>query len=211
MKNFPISIFHIIFSFSILIILILILFPFNLINLEQAQRVAQWKSVYENLKYSFDLVMLHENSIIPNQNEADKVITDEYIILRLLPYFNGDSDRFINPYKFRYKRLNGSHVVKNSHLYFENFIELKNNILISIKTNPEYGKNKKEPPYIMFIDINSKQKPNRIGQDIFFINIFNDKITPMGEGKSHASLKGNCSPIGNGIYCSKYYLLGGRF
>ena len=63
----------------------------------------------------------------------------------------------------------------------------------------------------MYVDINGVETPNRIGQDVFFINIYKDRISALGSNKDYAKLKSNCSPIGNGLYCSEYYLLGGRF
>ena len=61
------------------------------------------------------------------------------------------------------------------------------------------------------IDINGKKKPNRIGQDIFFISIFREHIEPLGNDRPYSALKTNCSPIGSGVYCSEYYILGGKF
>ena len=61
------------------------------------------------------------------------------------------------------------------------------------------------------IDINGVDKPNRIGQDIFFLSVYKNHVTALGKGKNHARLKTDCSPIGRGVYCSEYYLLGGSF
>ena len=69
----------------------------------------------------------------------------------------------------------------------------------------------KTPLYYMFVDINGEEKPNRIGQDIFFFSVYKNHVTALGNGKSHAKLKADCSPIGRGVYCSEYYLLGGSF
>jgi hypothetical protein len=63
----------------------------------------------------------------------------------------------------------------------------------------------------MFVDINAEDKPNKIGQDIFFMSVYKDRVAALGNGKTHARLKADCSPIGRGVYCSEYYLLGGSF
>lgn len=211
MKNFSFSIYTVVSLSSIFILVVLILLPFNLINMEQAQRIAKWKSTYEKLKYSFELVKLHENTIIPTSTEAGKLVTEEYIIERFAPYFNLKSQDIINPYKYGYRKMNGSPVIKNSHFYFDKFVERKDSVLLGIKQTSFDTNNEKSPLYYMFVDINGAEKPNRIGQDIFLISIYRDKIRTLGEGKTHASLKVNCSPIGSGLYCSEYYLLGGRF
>ena len=211
MKKFSFSIFNIGSLSLIIILIILILFPFNLINMEQAQRIAKWKSTYEKLKYSFELVKLHEGCIIPSAEEVGKVITEEYILFWFAPYFNIESVEIKNPYKYGYRKMNGSPVIKSSQFYFDKFIELKDSVLIGIKENTAKRVNKSQPLYYMFVDINSVEKPNRIGQDIFIISIFRDNIKALGEDRIHSILKTNCSPIGNGLYCSEYYLLGGRF
>ena len=68
---------------------------------------------------------------------------------------------------------------------------------------------------ISYINCSSVHMPftvtNKIGQDIFFMSIYKDKVTALGNGKNHARLKADCSPIGRGVYCSEYYLLGGGF
>ena len=87
MRNFSFSLFNIVFGFSIILLVVLILIPFNLINLEQAQRIAKWKAEYERLKYSFELVNLHEGSIIPSVSEEKEIISEEYVWNRILPYF----------------------------------------------------------------------------------------------------------------------------
>ena len=212
MKKFSFSIFNIGSIILITIIILLILFPFNLINMEQAQRIAKWKSTYEKLKYSFELVKLHEGCLIPREKEVGKIITEEYILQRFAPYFNVKSNNIIlNPYKFGYRKMNGSPVIKSSQYYFDKFIEQKDSVLIGIKQNSVKKINKNQPLYYMFVDINGIKKPNRIGQDIFIISIFRDNIKALGEDRIHSILKTNCSPIGNGLYCSEYYLLGGRF
>ncbi len=211
MKKFTFSIFNIGSISLIVILIILILFPFNLINIEQAQRTAKWKSTYEKLKYSFELVKLHEGCIIPTAEGAGKIITEDYILLRFAPYFNVKSNNIINPYKFGYRKLNGSPVIKSSQFYFDKFIERKDSVLIGIKQNTAKIVNKNQPLYYMFVDINGIEKPNRIGQDIFIISILRDNIKALGENSSYSILKANCSPIGNGLYCSEYFLLGGSF
>ena len=118
MKKFSFSIFNIGSLSLIIILIILILFPFNLINMEQAQRIAKWKSTYEKLKYSFELVKLHEGCIIPSAEEVGKVITEEYILFWFAPYFNIESVEIKNPYKYGYRKMNGSPVIKSSQLRF---------------------------------------------------------------------------------------------
>ncbi len=210
MKSLSFNIFNIISVLAIIVLTVIIIIPFNLINLEQAQRIAKWKSVYEELKYSFELVKLHEGSIIPADYE-ENAINKESVKNRIFPYFNISSDEKINLKKYSYRKLNGSPIKKNWQFYFNEYYEMKDGIIISIKPNESEKVLPDQPLYFMLTDINGAEKPNRIGQDIFFINIYSDYITALGEGKGHERLKVNCSPIGSGLYCSEYYLLGGSF
>lgn len=193
--------------------LVLILSPFNLTNMEQAQRIAKWINVYERLNYCFSLVKLHEGSVIPNLGEAEKIISEEYIIERLLPYFNIDDDKLslVAFPKYRYRMLNGQMVNKGNQFYFEKFTTTKDGLLLSLKENQRDNVVDNSPLYFMFVDINGEEKPNRIGRDIFIINIYRDSIKPLGKNKKHARLRINCSTLGNGLYCSEYYLRGGTF
>ena len=171
MKSLSFSIFNLISVLAIIVLTVVIIIPFNLINLEQAQRIAKWKSVYEELKYSFELVKLHEGSIIPAE-DAENAINKESAKNRIFPYFNIVSDEKINLKKYSYRKLNGSPIKKNWQFYFNEYYEMKDGIILSIKPNTSEKVLPEQPLYFMFIDINGTEKPNRIGQDIFFINIY---------------------------------------
>lgn len=211
MKHLSFSIFNVFSVVAVILIIILILLPFNLINLEQAERIAKWKSEYEKLKYSFSLVNMYEGKIIPNQGEADKIITDSYIWERFAPYFNLKDDSKPVSKRYSYRQMNGKPVRKNRQFYFENFYETKDGVFLSVKKNSSEIVCDSLPLYYMFVDINGSAKPNRIGQDIFFISIYRNTISALGSGRTHARLKADCSTIARGLYCSEYYLLGGSF
>lgn len=211
MKNFSFSIFNIVFVFSILLLIVLIVVPFNLINLEQAQRIAKWKAEYERLNYTFDLIKLHEGTIVPTNEEAGKIVTEEYMLERAIPYIHLKSDTPEKIKNYKYKKMNGTPVKKTSRYYFDEFVRTGNGVILGFNQNDSETASEKSPLYYMFVDINAEEKPNKIGQDIFFMSIYKDKVTALGSGKTHARLKADCSPIGRGVYCSEYYLLGGSF
>ena len=180
--------------------------PFDLFNLEQANRIAKWKTTYENLKYSFSLVRLHEGKIIPNKYEAGRLVDENYIISRFMPYLNLESESILTLPKYKYKKMNGRRITKKSPFYFNKFLKRKDGTILGIKENSFSN-----PSYFMLVDINGEKKPNIIGKDIFFINIYRNNINALGNGKTHSQLKTNCSPVMGGFYCSEYYLLGGNF
>ena len=211
MKNLSFSIFNIVSIILILVIVILIVLPFNLINMEQAQRIAKWKSEYEQLNYCFSLVNLHEGSIIPTEEEAGKIITEEYILERFKPYFNLAEIDLRELNKYSYRKMNGALITKDSQFYFNKFIIDKDGTILSVRKNQHQIISEVQPLFFMFVDINGIEKPNRIGRDIFFLNIYRNNISALGNGNLKSKLKANCSPIGTGLYCSEYYLLGGKF
>ena len=211
MKNLSFSLFNIVSIILILVIVVLIVLPFNLINMEQAQRIAKWKSEYEQLNYCFSLVNLHEGSIIPTEEEAGKLISEEYILERFKSYFNLAEIDLRQLKKYSYRKMNGGIVSKDSQFYFDKFIIDKDGTILSVKKNEHEIISEVQPLFFMFVDINGVEKPNRIGRDIFFLNIYRNNISALGNGRAQSKLKSNCSPIGTGLYCSEYYLLGGKF
>ena len=196
------SLFNIFALFIIFVLIVLIILPFNVNNLEQAQRIAVWKSKFEQLKYCFSLVDIHENLSEVSYNNEDDLIDV------IKPYFN--IQKKLN-FKYSYRRMNGRPVKKTGQFYFDTFYLLKDGSLISLKKNISEILNENQPLYFMFVDLNGTQKPNRIGRDIFLISIFNKNIQALGHDRPYSALKTNCSPIGSGVYCNEYYLIGGRF
>lgn len=202
MKNLSFSLFNVISMGLIVLLIVLMLIPFNLGDVEQAQRIAKWINVYEKMDYSFNLIKTHENFVVPEN------ILDETSYLEFLkPYLNVKED--IKVKKHKYRLNNGRRVEKNSQFYYTNFVETKDGCYMGIKERQSVLSADNKPLYYLFIDINGKQKPNRVGKDIFFINIYKDKISAVGDKEKHAKLKANCSPIGTGFYCSEYYLHSG--
>lgn len=208
MKDSHKTVFFYIFSTLIIVILIiLIVLPFNVNNLQQAQRIAVWKSEFERLDYCFSLAKMYEHSMIPKKDNPSE--DDE--LRFIMPYFNMDKDNYILKKKYKYRKKNGRPAGKNSLFNFDKIYTLKDGKLISLKKNPNANINKNMPAFFMLMDINGRKRPNRIGQDIFFISIFKDHIEALGHDRPYVALKTNCSPLGSGVYCSEYYLLGGRF
>lgn len=209
MKGFSFNFFNIFAVSTIILLLIVILVPFRLINMEQAERIAKWKTVYEELRYSFGLVKLHEGHIVPKMEELDKVFVEQDMFERIKPYLNPVDNSYKNPYNRGYFYKNATPVKKHTMFYFDKFIEIKNGVLVGLKKNFDYIEGDKKPEYILLVDINGKYRPNLIGQDIFFIGVYADEIMALGQNAKE-SLKTNCSILGNGVFCSEYYLMGGQ-
>ncbi len=205
MKIFIFNLLSII-SVIAIILFIYIFMSFRLVNLSQAERIAKWQTEYEELVYCFNLVKTFEKNIV--DEDVNNTISDIELFEKIKPYFNLSDNhmKYIPEYKF--KKLNGKSIKKNEEFYFNKFFYAKSGILLSIKQNSSKIIDKSQPLFYMFIDINGTNSPNRIGEDIFFINIYPNTVKPVGHEASNVRLKTNCSPIGSGIFCSKYYLYG---
>ena len=188
---------------SILTAIILIIEPFNFMNIKQAERIAQWKKEYQNIEYKMGLVKIHEGEI---PSECDS----ECVKNRIKPYFNIDETNVYKPQDYKYKKLNGQKIPPDTRFHFTNLMLDKSGKLISIKENDSELEDKKDTPFLMFIDMNGYNPPNRIGGDIFILNVHKDSVSPFGEKRKLQKLKQNCSPIGAGTYCAKYYLYSGQ-
>lgn len=186
----------------------------NLIDLEQAQRIAVWQDKYEKISYCFDLVKLYEGKIIPSADEINKPYVESIDIkARIKPYFN---IKDISPdifTKYKYKKLNGRKFKKPNQFIFEDFFQDTDGVIYAINQRQmnSTGANGNEVKFFMFVDINGLKKPNRVGKDIFIINIYDNHISPLGEGKINKKVKVSCSAIGNGLYCADHYLTGRHF
>ena len=185
-----------------------IFIPLNITNIEQAERIAKWKNTFEEAKYSFELLKAQDKKLFElNGNATSKQVFD-----KIKPYLNIEENNVSSDYfkNYKYTFLNGKRVNKLSNYYVDEFTLLKSDIIIGFRLNEGLNNDESIPYGIMLFDINGLKKPNKIGVDIFGINIYPNKIKAFGDGHSHSALKVNCSSLGTGVFCSKYYLIGGK-
>jgi len=197
----------VIFLFAVLAA---ILFPLNIIDRNQAQRIALWKSFYPQLLYAFDLMKKDEpdfmNAYQTNTDLSGTLFFDEF-----LKYMNKDSDLKKNDYyKYKHKFFNGKIINRESKYRANRFVKLKNGMVIAFSETGR--KNDAENPIgFLFVDVEGKYFCNLIGRDVFVVKMFADRIEPYGYGLSIQDMKEDCSPVGSGLDCAAYYLLGGSF
>ncbi len=204
MRRKAFTIVEILLIFFAIVVVSAVIIPLNLTDASQAKRVAKWHKVFSELQYSFSLIKLHNGTILGDN--PDTMTQGEYFD-RISPFLDiADNQPDFQKYKYKYR--NKTYIKKSSRYYYDDFFLMNNNIIGAIKKNFEKGNDRTQPYAYMFVDINGFEKPNRVGLDIFFINIFNDKISAYGEGYPLPDLKAGCSKIGKGLFCSKYYLVG---
>ena len=174
--------------------------PFSVSNIKQAKYIAAWKNYLNQVNYSYEVLMEYQK-----ENPLDK----KNAFNRLMKYL--DAKKISNSEKevkiYHYKMMNGKFFQK---IKLEDFDEIYKDIngrLIGV----EYKKLcKNNQQYItVWVDLNGKEKPNIVGNDIFIYEILEDKIQVYGEGVDFNQLKKDCSFTGSGKFCSKYFLIGG--
>ena len=195
-----------------LIVLVACIFvPLKVLNVAQAERVAKWKTVYEETRYSFEVLKAQNPSFINELNRGNLTSADAFD--KIKPYLNLDEKKSTQTYfnNYNYRFFNSRRVKEKSLFYVKDFATLQSGVIIGFKVNRMRHTYKNTPVAMMIFDVNGLEKPNRIGKDIFGINIYKNDIKPFGDGHPGAFLKANCSPMGTGTFCSKYYLIGGNF
>ncbi|MBR1680584.1 hypothetical protein IJ707_02205 [bacterium] len=175
--------------------------------------ISQWKHMYKNIEYVFSAMSVQSS----NSNNYDFVYAggnaekEAFIFDMLSPYLRLQSK--ISPKDYKTYYLDGSPVKTDDSFYIENLYTTTSGNVVGLKwlKTPE-RLTKKLPIAILSVDLNGTAKPNRWGADIFGVNIFKNKIEPIGNTGDEYLLKADCSPrAGKGISCSfYYYIYGGK-
>ena len=193
-----------------IVVIAVILFPLNLIDRNQAQKIATWKSFYPQLEYSFDLMLKDDNSLIQTYKTDSKINGTEFF-KEFLNYANFEEilkERKFFKYKHRY--INGKKISKDSKYHADEFVKLKNGMILAF-SEIDRTDDISLPIGYLFVDLDGKHSKNLIGKDVFAIKMYIDRLEPFGEDLSIQEMKEDCSPVGSGLSCAAYYLVGGSF
>ena len=187
-----------------------ILFPLNIIDRNQAHRIALWKSFYPQLLYSFEMMQKDDAAFI-NAYKNDTALSGTVFFDEFLKYMNKESDLKKKDYlKYKHKFFNGKIIDRESKYRANKFVRLKNGMVIAF-SETERTDDGENPIGFLFVDVEGKYFCNLIGRDVFVVKMFADRIEPFGYGLSIQDMKEDCSPVGSGLDCAAYYLLGGSF
>lgn len=187
-----------------------VLFPLKIIDVNQAERIAKWKTYYQELIYCYDVMKQSEKDFVSRYSTDAFLSSDAYFSV-FSKYLGVDEEKNekmdFKQYKKRFK--NGKSIGKESKYLSTECVCLRNDIVVSF-----VGLEREKPEDaigLLFVDIDKKIKRNFIGRDIFVVLIYADKIEPYGYNASVQEMKEDCSPVGSGLKCSAYYLMGGSF
>jgi len=194
----------------LIVVLAAVLFPLNIIDRNQAQRIATWKSFYPQLLYGFDLMQKDIPNFL-NAYKYDTKLSGTIFFDKFVSYMNSDFYLKEKDYlKYRHKFYNGKIVNRYSKYRANEFVKLKNGMILAF-AETDRQENAELPIGFLFVDLDGKCSRNLIGRDVFVVKMFADHLEPFGYGLSIQDMKEDCSPVGSGLDCAAYYLLGGSF
>lgn len=209
MRKSGFTIVEVIVVFLLILSVTFLTLPKNLDTTKKARFISKWSQKYNELGYMFSVIQAQKDSEIrqkigKSQNDGER---EDIIINVIKPYLRITSKVDV-PYNPRY--MNGLKVNGVGKYYFNNYYFTSSNEIVGLKLiNADCKKN--EVCASLFFDINGIEPPNKWGYDIYGVDVLKDKIIPFGENASSEDLRKDCSKQGSGVFCSYYYLIGGRF
>lgn len=203
------TIIEIVVVFFLMLGVLFLVYPKSVDSTRQARLISKWSQKVSELDYMFSVYRAQKDgdfsakfSKARSEDAKNKVLVD---IIR--PYL-----RVVSELKTVYLPMfmDKSVIPADSKYYFKNYYLTSTNEIVGLKfINPNCSA--KDVCFIMSFDINGSAPPNLWGYDIYGIDVYNDKIEPFGKEINQQILKQNCSRFGSGVYCSYYYLIGGKF
>ena len=196
-------------TFFVVFIVVLILIPTSIQSTRQADLITKWNDCYGNLTYIKDAMDKHEkeNMLVKLKQAKTKSDREKIITLIIKPYLRLSENKYLKHYRTKY--LNGTRIKQGDDYYFSDLYRGDKKMVVGIKDIKDESDN--TAMFMMMFDVNGIIPPNTWGRDIFGVKVFNDKISPIGEGLPVEVLKTDCSKAGTGVSCSYYYHIGGSF
>ncbi len=196
--------------FLLMLMVTFFVIPPRLENTNQARFISMWTEKYSQLEYMFSVIKAQTGDEIKETFATSKSIdVKNQILLDIIkPYLRITSILKSSDYHPHY--MNKSLVNKADEYYFDKFYLTSANVIIRFKGfNNQCTTN--GVCAVIFFDLHGTMPPNAWGYDIFGINVLKNTIEPIGKGSDSDALKTNCSKMSYGVYCSYYYLIGGKF
>lgn len=191
--------------FLLILAVTFLVLPHSLDNTRQAKLISQWTQKYSEIEYTFSVIKAQQNGIIV-PNELDNKLTKNAVEALIKPYFRITKEVTNYHPTFKNKKIiNAASAYYFNILYFTDSSEILGLKLINEKCL------EKQICAMMSFDINGLESPNAWGRDIYGIYILKDQIEPIGKEVSPDVLRYDCGKKGSGVFCSYYYLLGGKF
>lgn len=190
---------------------IVICIPMISNNTKEAKIISSWKKNYAELQSNFEIFNISDRETINNICASSITNKDDNIFKILSPYLNVDLSKNSNNLKsYHYKFKNGAQISMQSTLFTKKFAYQENGNVVGFKWL-NCNCSETVPCAMAIFDMNGTEKPNRIGEDIFGIYFFKNRIEAFGSDFSAEDIEKNCQEHSTGMSCSEYYLRGGKF
>lgn len=210
MRKNGFTIIEVIAVFLLILGVTFFILPMSLDNTKQARLISKWTEVYSEMEYMFSVIKAQTDGYLEEQfkRAPDNKGRTELLLGVVRPYLRIKSGVATSDYSQSY--MNKTPVRENDRYYFDNFYYTSSDQIVGLKW---FTKNCKDETVcgVIAMDVNGITPPNTWGKDVFGINILKSSIEPIGKNMDQDVLKNDCSAYGNGIYCSYYYLIGGKF
>lgn len=203
------TIIEVVFVFLLILGVTFLILPKSLNSTKQAKFISKWSETYTQLEYMFSVIKAQQNGELEEKIKSakDNEARKDILLESVKPYL-----RITTAVESNYRQyyMNKSIVQKGDSYFFDNLYLTSADEIVGLKwIKDDCGDN--EVCAILNFDLNGEESPNTWGYDIYGINLYKTKIEPIGKNIEMDILKNNCSKHGFGIYCSYYYLIGGKF
>lgn len=204
------TIIEVVVVFLLILVVAFFVLPKSLDTTKQASLISHWSEVYSDMEYMFSVIKAQRDGDIQQRLSAAKTTESrtKIILEEIKPYLRIKSEVTDKDYIQYY--MNGAPVRKGNKYYFNKFYLMESGTIVGLKWFVTKDSDKRACG-IMAFDVNGEKLPNTWGKDVFGIDVFQDRIAPMGKNIDEDTLKADCSKSGYGVYCSYYYLIGGKF
>lgn len=168
--------------------------------------ISKWKNTYKNLEYVFSALYVQSSQVDNIDFKKAKTNKEKEAVLYelLKPYLRMENEVSDSDYKISY--LDGSAIKDSDEYYIINLHSTNSGKIVGLKwLDTPKALRENLPIAIMSIDLNGLKKPNRWGYDIFGVNVYTDRIEPVGKSDDDFYIKSDCSKKGKGLSCSYYY------
>lgn len=181
-------------------------------NTREAKIISRWKQLYAETKSNFEIFSINDLQSVEKICTMDIENKDEDIFIILSPYLNVNKERGKEGLKYyNYKFSNGAQIPMQSAYFAKNFYYQDSGSIVGFKWQNCRCSDTKPCATAVF-DMNGEKGPNRLGQDVFGINLYKNGIRAFGSDLSNPDLEKECSKgIGSGAVCSEFFLRGGKF
>lgn len=210
MRKNGFTIIEVVIVFCIILGVTFFVLPNSMNDTKQARMISRWSEDYSQVQYIFSVIKAKDSDVLFQKflKAKNSDAKAEIAIEMIKPYLRIKSGVEKRLYKQYY--MDRTPVYENEKYYFENFYNTEPGEIVGLKWFAKTCTSKSACGYMAF-DVNGIDPPNTWGKDIFGINIYEDRVEPFGKDIDAAVMRNDCSRLGQGVFCSYYYLIGGKF